>query len=62
MKEIPEIEELKKFKKRSGWSYHKISTLMGVHSQTIVYWIKGKYNPSIEARGKIRRFLDDFSY
>ena len=62
MEKISELEELKKFKKRSGWSYQKISSLMGVHSQTVVYWIKGKYNPSMEARNKIRRFLKEFSY
>ena len=58
--DIPELEQLKEFKKRSGWSYDKISSHMGVHSQTIVFWITGKYNPSPMAKEKIRKFLDEY--
>ena len=57
-----ELEELKEFKKRSGWSYEKIGTRMGVHPQTIVFWITGKHKPSKLARKSIRTFLDEYSY
>ena len=59
---IPELEDLKKFKKRSGWTYQRISNLMGVHSQTVVFWITGTYKPSKMAREKIRKFLGEYSY
>lgn len=62
MKKIEEIEKLKQFKKRSKWSYEKMSGHMGVHSQTLMNWMKGKYKPSLMARDKIRKFLDDFSF
>jgi len=60
--QIPELEDLKKFKKKSGWTYQRISNLMGVHSQTVVFWITGTYKPSKMAREKIRKFLDEYSY
>lgn len=59
-KEIPELDELKEFKKRSGWTYPKISELMGVHEQTIVFWITGKFKPSRMAKEKIRAFLKTY--
>lgn len=59
---IQELEDLKKFKDQSGWTYQRISNLMGVHSQTVVFWIRGTYKPSKMAREKIRKFLDEYSY
>lgn len=59
---IQELEDLKKFKTDSGWTYQRISNLMGIHSQTVVFWIGGKYKPSKMAREKIRKFLDEYSY
>jgi len=59
-KEIPELKQPKEFKKKSGWTYPKISELMGVHAQTIVFWLIGKYKPSLMAREKIRAFLDTY--
>ena len=35
MQEFNELEMLKKFKEKSGWSYEKIAQNIGVHSQTI---------------------------
>ncbi|MBA7638604.1 hypothetical protein ES703_46260 [subsurface metagenome] len=61
-KEIPELEKLRSFKERSSWSYQKISNHMGIHSQTIYFWLSGKYNPSSLALEKIRRFLDVYAY
>ena len=60
--QIPELEDLKKFKKKSGWTYQRISNLMGVHSQTVVFWITGTYKPSKMAKEKIKKFLDEYSY
>lgn len=57
---IPEIEQLQEFKKRSGWSYEKIASFMGVHAQTIVFWLTGKTNPSPMAKEKINKFLNEF--
>lgn len=61
-KEIPELQKLRSFKERSSWSYQKISNHMGIHSQTIYFWLSGKYNPSSLALEKIRRFLDVYAY
>jgi len=55
-----ELVELIEFKKKSGWSYEKIGQRMGIHSQTVVFWITGKHKPSSMAREKIRKFLDEF--
>jgi len=62
MRVIKELSELKKFKKRSGWSYEKIASQIGVHSQTLMNWYKGSYKPSLMAREKIRRFLSEYSF
>lgn len=59
---IPELEDLKKFKEDSNWTYQRISNLMGVHSQAVVFWIAGTYKPSKMAREKIRKFLEEYSY
>ena len=61
-KEIPEIERLRSFKKRSGWSYQKLGQYMGIHSQTIYFWMSGKHQPSGLAFEKIRRFLRVYAY
>ncbi len=55
--EDKELEELKKFKKRSGWSYDRISKELGIHSQTVVGWFAGKYKPGNLARNLLREFL-----
>jgi len=54
-----ELEQLRQFKKKSRWSYEKIGERVGVHPQTIVFWITGKHSPSKMAKEKIRRFLDE---
>jgi len=59
---IPEIEELRNFKDRSSWSYQKISNHMGIHSQTIYFWLSGKYRPSSLALEKVKEFLRVYAY
>ena len=56
-KQISELDQLKEFKKKSGWTYPKISELMGVHEQTIVFWITNKHKPSPMGKEKIKTFL-----
>lgn len=57
MKEINEVNLLKKFKKESGWSYRKLSNHIGVHDQTIFGWFSGRCNPSFLALEKLQKFL-----
>ena len=59
---IKEISDLMKFKKKSSWSYEKIAGQIGVHSQTLMNWMRGDYKPSLMAREKIRRFLSEYSF
>lgn len=59
---ISKVKRLKSFKERSGWSYQKISSHMGMHSQTIYFWLTGKFKPSGLAEEKIRQFLNDYDY
>lgn len=54
---IKEIDDLKDFKKRSQWSDEKIATRMGVSTQSIRNWFKGRSEPSDLARKAIREFL-----
>lgn len=56
------MKELMEFKEKSGWSYQKIANLMGVNTQSVINWIRGKAEPSSMAREKIQRFLNDYSY
>ena len=60
--EYNEVEKLKKFKEKSGWSFLKIANLMGVSVQSGINWIKGIYEPSNMAKEKIRKFLAEYSY
>ena len=59
MEEFNDLDMLKKFKEKSGWSYDKISKEIGVHHQTIQGWFSGKYKPSQLARKTLRAFLID---
>lgn len=60
--EYNEIEKLKEFKEKSGWSYLKIAKLMGVAVQSIINWTRGSHEPSNMARNTIRRFLAEYSF
>ena len=51
------IEELKEFKEKSGWSYYKIATRLGVHPQSVRNWCKDKAKPTPLAKEKIQDFL-----
>jgi len=57
MKEKNDVERLKDFKKLSGWSYHKLSIHIGVHSETVVGWFSGRRRPSLLASEKLQKFL-----
>jgi len=57
MKNENYLNELKEFKKSSGWNYQKLSNHLGLHSQTVVWWFTGKRNPSPMAIEKIKKFL-----
>jgi len=59
---VPEIEELRSFKDRSSWSFQKISKHMGIHQQTIFFWLSGRFKPSSMALEKIREFLRVYAY
>jgi len=59
---INAVKKLKSFKKRSGWSYQKISVHMDVHAGAVYFWLVGKYLPSKMALEKINKFLIDFDY
>jgi len=54
---IKEIEDLKEFKKRSCWSDEKIAIKLGVSTQAIRNWFKGRNLPSELAKKAIREFL-----
>lgn len=54
------VERLREFKRKSGWSYRKIGVRMGIHHQTIVFWLGGNHKPSPMAREKIQKFLDEY--
>ncbi|MDD8014065.1 MAG: hypothetical protein PHX45_00110 [Acidobacteriota bacterium] len=53
-----ELNGLIKFKKKSGWSYDRISKELGIHSQTVVGWFSGKNKPGNLTRNLIREFLE----
>jgi len=57
MNKIEALRELKKFKKKTGWSYDRIAREMGIHSQTVSGWGRGKYKPSLLAMPLIEAFL-----
>jgi len=58
----PEIEKLKSFKKRSGWGCKRIAENMGIHEQTIYFWLIGRFNPSRLALEKVKEFLRIYDY
>ena len=55
-----DLEQLRIFKKKSGWNYEKIGIRMGIHPQTVVFWLTGKHRPGKLARNMIRKFLDEY--
>jgi len=62
MEEVNEVEMLRKFKEDSGWSFAKISGLMGMNTQSLINWFNGTFKPSRLARDRIRKFLGEYSY
>jgi DNA transposition AAA+ family ATPase len=52
-----EIQLLRKFKEKSGWSYVRIAEEIGVHYQSVVAWFAGKKIPGNLASRAIREFL-----
>lgn len=59
MNEIKELEMLKEFKTKSGWSFEKIAQEIGVSHQTVMAWFSGKYTPNNLSRKAIKAFLID---
>lgn len=57
---IPELGKLTRFKEKSGWSYKKIGLRMGVHPQSVVWWLSEKFRPSPMAVERIQKFLDEY--
>ena len=57
MKELNEVEMLRKFKKDSGYSYDRLSKELGVHYRTVYLWMSGKSKPSNMAKRIIRQFI-----
>lgn len=54
---IKEVEDLKEFKRRSGWTDDKIAIKLGVSTQSLRNWFKGRNLPSELAKKAIREFL-----
>lgn len=54
---IKEVEELREFKQRSGWSDDKIARKLYVSSQTIRNWLKERNVPTELGKKAIREFL-----
>lgn len=52
-----EVEALREFKQRSGWSVVKIAQKLEVDPQTIRNWLKGRNSPAPLYRKAIKEFL-----
>ncbi|MBA7621299.1 hypothetical protein ES703_28658 [subsurface metagenome] len=57
-----QVERLKEFKKNSGWTFQKISNLIGVHSQSLINWFSGYSKPSRHVSPLVEKFLKKYSY
>jgi len=57
MKDENYLDQLKEFKKSSGWSYQQLSYSLRLHSQTVIGWFSGRCNPSPMATERIKKFL-----
>ncbi|MHB8093826.1 MAG: helix-turn-helix domain-containing protein [Candidatus Aminicenantales bacterium] len=53
-----EIQLLKKFKQKTGWSYVRIAEEIGVHYQSVVAWFAGRKVPGNLGSKAIREFLE----
>ncbi len=54
---IKEVEDLKEFKRRSGWSDDKIAIKLGVSTQSLRNWFKDRNAPSDLAKKAIEEFI-----
>ena len=54
---IKEVEMLREFKNKSGWSFEKIAREIGVSHQTTMAWINHNAKPHPLAQKAIRAFL-----
>lgn len=52
-----DLERLKEFKKKSGWSYNRLAIALGIHYQTVSVWFVKDIDPSPMAKERIRKFL-----
>ena len=55
---MDELDKLKRFKERNGWTYGQLADAMGLHYRTVEGWFIGKYKPGNLARHVICEFLD----
>ena len=62
MKKVFEVEALRGFKNRSGWSYPKMAKHLKVHPQTIYNWLAGKHAASPMGIERIKKFLKVYAY
>jgi len=51
------IESLKEYKGKNKLSDRELSRRLGVHWNTVYYWLNDKYQPSALAEQRIREFL-----
>ena len=58
---IKEVEMLREFKNKSGWSFEKIAREIGVSHQTVMMWINHGVKPMPLAQKAIRAFLIEHS-
>lgn len=52
-----EVQLLKRFQEKTGWSYVRIAKEIGVHYQSVVAWFAGRKVPGNLAGRAIREFL-----
>lgn len=58
--DISGLEQLRMFKEKSKWSYEKIGKRMGIHPQTVVFWLTNKHKPGKLAQTVLRKFLKEY--
>ena len=54
---IKEVEMLREFKEKNGWSFERIAREIGVTQQSVMSWINHGVKPMPLAQKAIRAFL-----
>ena len=60
MKELNDVEKLRKAKSDLGLSYDKLGKIMGVHYRTVYLWLSGQTKPSPMGQKCIKEFLKNY--